>query len=40
MIDELLRVLESPYDEHLDVPAHWSSLPPKTGISKPVSCSS
>lgn len=40
MLEQLLYVLEHPYDEHLDVPAEWSSIPPLSAEDICISCSS
>ena len=40
MIDELLKVLENPFEEHEDVPASWSEMAPKSAYDISISCSS
>jgi len=40
MVDELLKVLETPFDEHEDAPKEWSDVPPKKAYDICVSCSS
>jgi len=40
MIDGLLKVLESPFDEHDGTPDHWSAPAPESAYDLCVSCSS
>ena len=40
MLNKLLYVLENPYEEHEDVPEHWSAIIPKSALDICVSCSS
>jgi len=40
MVDGLLTVLESPFDEHEDAPKEWSDVPPMSALDICVSCSS
>jgi uncharacterized protein YdiU (UPF0061 family) len=40
MVEQLLKVLETPFDEHEDVPKEWSDVAPESSKNIIVSCSS